>query len=86
MRVKINRAGKFGNFLANFGAKCFSHIHARGNKSGRQIWDTLWQILVQNFLNQIHVNYDISRHRNGFLPLVALLCSALELQNIEFLK
>ena len=38
----------FGHSLANLGAKCFSHIHARGNKSGRQIWDTFWQIFVRN--------------------------------------
>ena len=47
MRVKINRAGKFGNFLANFGAKCFSHIHARGNREWPEKNETGLKITVK---------------------------------------
>ena len=47
MRVKKKIGpAKLEHFLANLGKKCFSHIHARENKSGRQIWETFWQILA----------------------------------------
>ena len=72
MRVEISRAGKFGTILARFGTKTFLvYMRVEINRSGK-----FGTILAHfgakpNFLQ---------------LPLVALLCSALELQNIEFIK
>ena len=73
MRLEINRAGKFGTILARFGMKTISGIYmpVEINQAGK-----FWTILA-------HFG---TRPNFSQLPLVALLCSALELQNIEFLK
>ena len=73
MRVEINWAGKFGTILARFGTKTFSGIYMRVeiNRAGK----------FGTILARFGTRPNFSQ-----LPLVALLCSALELQNIEFLK
>ena len=73
MRVEINRAGKFGTILARFGTKTFSDIYMRVeiNRDGK------FGIILARFGTKPNFLQ---------LPLVALLYSALELQNIECLK
>ena len=73
MYVKINRAGKFGTILARFGTKTFSgiYLHVQINRAGK----------FGMILSHFGMKPNFSQ-----LTLVALLCSALELQNIEFLK
>ena len=73
MRVEINRAGKFGTILARFGTKTFFGIFLRMEINRAAKFGTI--------LTHFGMKPNFSQ-----LPLVALLCSALELQNIEFLK
>ena len=100
MRVKINRAGKFGTILARFGTKTFSGIYMRVeiNRAGK--FGTILARFGTKTFSDIYMRVEINRANKFWtilarfgtkpnfsqLPLVALLCSALELQNIEFLK
>ena len=71
--LKMPFLPSLGHFLANFGAKLFSHIHARGNKSGRQILDTFWQILVRTFF-LIYMRVEINRAGKFGTPFSKVWC------------
>ena len=73
MRMEINLASKFGTILARFGRKTILGMFmcVEINRAAK-----FWTILI-------HFG---TKPNFSQLPLVALLCSALELQNIEFLK